>query len=1602
MRYRDRQLDGVSRPAIVVLLVAGAIASAADWPAYMHDNSRSGVTAERLGLRLLERWAFVPTYAPQPAWPEPTKEDPRVNFDYAYHVAIVGDALYFGSSADNKVYCLDASTGQVRWSFFTDGPVRLAPTVEGGRVFVGSDDGCAYCLDAGKGTLIWKFRAAPEANKLLGHGKMISLWPIRTGVLVDGGVAYFGAGIFPAEGVHLYAVRAEDGTLLWKNSDCGSPGSGGLTFQGYLLASPGRLFVPTGRNIPAAFDRKTGEKLHSRWHGWRRYGPVGGTYALLAGDHLYSGAGQVSTYDRKTGNVGFAWFPGKRLVVAGDTSYLLTGSEILALDRKTYPAASRKVLEAKAKWLDGDVNFTRMQVGRRMLLRKWQAKKRAELDACQSELRKGDKEASAGPTSKREALSLEVGLFEEAIEGVDKHLAHLERKSRSEGRDKEKEQREADALFGPTIKWRQACECADSMILTSDVLFAGGEGQAVAVRAADGQTLWTGKVSGRARGLAAAGGRLYVSSDDGTIHCFGKRTTAAASRMASAIDPTLYPKDKLTRLCEAAAERIVRGTGIKRGYGLVLGCRTGRLAIELAERTELMIYGVEPDAAKVEAARKAIDDAGLYGGRVCVEQGSLAHLPYSDYFANLIVCEDALLSGELPTPAPEVLRMLRPLGGVAYVGGPRVPPDRLREWLATLNREGCSVELINGSWARITRGPLKGAGSWGHQYAEPGNTACSDDGAVTCPIGPLWFGRPGPDIMCERHLSPAGPLSVNGRLFVQGDHVVVAHDAYNGLKLWERVIPGARRVAAHWACGNMVATPNLPVRGRTQTGSVFVAIRDTCLRLDAGTGETRQSYSVPPAADGKPRIWGYVASAHGLLFGSARAGRTSDLVFAFDIDAGKLRWAHGAKKISDISIAIGGGRVFFTDGTATPEQRKATLRGKPKRADVRIVVAIDAESGKTCWQKPVDLSDCGGGLLATIYRDNVLLFCGSYHNSHFYASMAKGELAHRRITALSALDGKVLWSRAGGYHRRPAVVGDTIYAEPWGYDIHTGEQKTRAHPLTGERVKWEIVRGGGCGMISACPSTCFFRSGATGYYDLARDVGTFHFGGLKPGCWINIIPANGIVLASEASAGCACLYPIRCTVAFKPRKTDRAWGIFSCAGAATPVKHAALNLGAPGDRRDRGGTLWLGCPRPPRWSFRPALKVNFRSDVLPGGGYFKHPYEPIQIQGASKPWLFTSGCEGLTGAKLQLARRGETPGVYTVRLYFADLTNTQAGQRVFDVVLGRRVVMEDLDIVKEAGGRNRAIVKEFEGIEVKNGDLVIELVPKVANPTRDQFPLINAIEVMRTGTLEVTAPQVPAQFAGKVPRDFPHPPKYIGVIALEPAYTRFLFSRATLAHWLKGLSQSSLAKRHGIEVRRLKTVDEILRACRTQTRDFFMIVNAHGEDFPSTGRREWRRTVDAIRHYVEHGGIWWETGGYCFWRTFFPRAEQGKVVGWDTEHVGEAGLDWLFGLRCKTLPWKSPASNLRPTRRALEWLGQDFASVLSGKKAIVTRSPPETDYEVALVESNNGPYIVGYQLSGWGWFFRVGGWGNPEVVIPTAVRAGEYLYTHEAKIHSRE
>jgi hypothetical protein len=228
---------------------------------------------------------------------------------------------------------------------------------------------------------------------------------------------------------------------------------------------------------------------------------------------------------------------------------------------------------------------------------------------------------------------------------------------------------------------------------------------------------------------------------------------------------------------------------------------------------------------------------------------------------------------------------------------------------------------------------------------------------------------------------------------------------------------------------------------------------------------------------------------------------------------------------------------------------------------------------------------------------------------------------------------------------------------------------------------------------------------------------------------VNAIPGNGLVMIPEASAGCVCLFSVTSTVVLEPRDDAKPWGIFSAGGSSLPVKHLALNLGAPGDRREAIGTLWLGYPRPASKAGLD-LPLEIQPKFLPGGGYYSHNTESHAVANADEPWLFASGARGLARCEIPLLGEGDSPAKYTVRLYFSEPNAVKPGERLFDVKLQGNTVLNGFDVAKEAGGPRRAITREFRDVPVSK-TLVLDLVPGNADPTPTQLPIIAAIEVAR-------------------------------------------------------------------------------------------------------------------------------------------------------------------------------------------------------------------------------------------------------------------------------
>ena len=1005
------------RTAVVLSVVLWASPIiAADWPGFGGTPARDHHAGETLATSLHLAWSRQARHAPRPAWPR----DGRMSFDKSSRVAVAGGLVFYGSSVDGRVRCLDAETGQTRWTFATGGPIRFAPAVWRDRLFVTSDDGYLYCLATANGVLQKRWRGGPTDQRVMGNGHVISRWPARGGVVIADGIVYWAAGIWQSEGIFIRAQKADSGKLLWLNDKSGGiempqPHGGataksGVTAQGHLVVVGNRLLVPTGRAVPAVFDRTTGKFLFYRL--------------------------QQNTHRGATATMGHG-----RVFINGGLAYdLATGSLLKGLGAGSVASAG------KTLWR-----------GTGTALENWELTERVGKD------RKGK------PVTVRE----------------------LKRHSSL-----------ADVPGG------------QGMLVAGTTVVTAGKDRIALVDAAAGKVTWTHQVGGVPHDLAVSDGRLFVSTDSGRLYCFGDKPVSKPVHYS----PSKPDAGRDDPVIAAAATRILETSGISSGYCVDLGCGDGRLASQLARNSELFIFAIDPDPARVADARRRLASAGLLGNRVTVHQGRIEATRFPKYIANLVVSQRGLagqaLTGKLDA---EAKRLQRPWGGVVAVG----PAD------------GLTFD---------TRKGLAGAGTWNHQYSTPANTLCSTD-PIRGPLRVLWFH----DVNLElpsRHGRAPSPLFHRGRLFVEGMDALRGVDAYNGRTLWEFALPG---VLHPYNADHIVGVSGTGSNFCANDDSVYVREKGVCYRLDAATGKVLGTFPAPPHADGKKALWGYIACENGLLFGSLineqhivrHAWRPADMsrlftesktFFAMDAKTGKLKWRYDAKRsIRHNAIAIGDGRVFLIDRDRAlidlldqKAARRGAKDGKPPAHATGELVCLDAGTGKPAWQNKKDIF---GTVLVFSQQHDMLLM--SYQSTRFKLPSEVGG----RMAVFRATEGYRVWDKKIDYITRPLVNDRTIITQPARLDL-----------LTGEDEPWSFKRSYGCGQMAGSKNLLLFRSATVGYFDFTRKAGTENFGGIRPGCWVNALPAGGLVFIPDASAGCRCSYQNRSWVALQGPDDDTADG----------------------------------------------------------------------------------------------------------------------------------------------------------------------------------------------------------------------------------------------------------------------------------------------------------------------------------------------------------------------------------------------------------------------------------------------------------------------------
>ncbi|MCC6234005.1 MAG: PQQ-binding-like beta-propeller repeat protein [Verrucomicrobiales bacterium] len=603
------------------------------------------------------------------------------------------------------------------------------------------------------------------------------------------------------------------------------------------------------------------------------------------------------------------------------------------------------------------------------------------------------------------------------------------------------------------------------------------------------------------------------------------------------------------------AEQLLQRSSVRRGYCLVLGASDGAVAAELVRQSDLDVVVVESDPARIQAVRQLFQRAGIQGLRASVLRVAPGRLPFGDYVANLIVSERTLLEGTPPAyPAAEIARVLRPSGGVLLLGlpdraqpAPALDQSLWKGWLADALPEARFVSQ-NGSWLFHRRGALAGAGEWSHQYGNADNTSCSQDELVRGELQVSWWGDPGPRPMPDRGPRNPAPVSRAGRLFVQGDRVLFGLDAYNGTILWSRSAPELRRANLPRDSSNMAAAGD----------RLFLAHGRYCLALDGDTGQRVQRYTIPNTPDAAAHDWGYLALPHNNLIVGSRVRSTagylgdegewyedfateqisrvtSDRLFGVDPESGEGRWEYSGGAILNSTITIGDNMIFLIESRASNAVAAAGTRLAPEVLTQTRLVALDLRSGKELWSKDQDFSACQF-MTYLVYSRNTVVVTGTDKNKtfHTYAFNAPSPKPDADVNPLAS-GGQMLWSEShqedkghhSGHLQHPVVIDDVFYSDQRAFRL-----------TTGETLRKDLPERRGCGTMSAARHALFFRHHYHSMWDLESDRRT-QFEGVRSGCWLTLIPAGGLLLAPESSAGCSCTHPIQTSMGFIPKTTAR-------------------------------------------------------------------------------------------------------------------------------------------------------------------------------------------------------------------------------------------------------------------------------------------------------------------------------------------------------------------------------------------------------------------------------------------------------------------------------
>ncbi len=179
-----------------------------------------------------------------------------------------GDVLYITTSF-GEVWCVEAQSGKNIWTKELETPIRAAPTVLGGRVFVVTVNNEIFALEAKTGDELWDYAGIVEPSSLLGGSAPAACAQAVVVALTSG---------------EIYCLSPESGRVLWTDTMTPALRTDTVSSIAHIRARPiieGNVaYLASHGGRIAAYELSTGKKIWAKEIGALRT-PV------LSGDFLF-------------------------------------------------------------------------------------------------------------------------------------------------------------------------------------------------------------------------------------------------------------------------------------------------------------------------------------------------------------------------------------------------------------------------------------------------------------------------------------------------------------------------------------------------------------------------------------------------------------------------------------------------------------------------------------------------------------------------------------------------------------------------------------------------------------------------------------------------------------------------------------------------------------------------------------------------------------------------------------------------------------------------------------------------------------------------------------------------------------------------------------------------------------------------------------------------------------------------------------------------------------------------------------------------------------------------------------------------------------------